>query len=225
MDPFFDPEVDMITDLCRRFAGGSSSNGMHCGNYGVLQALRTTNGALQPKVFCPTCSARLSGCISDVALRAYNLTASDLPVHEETPDTFACRVCGGWMHYLFDDERYEPLGECKECGKRFYNDQALNQWRNRGRSLPSLRQYELDNMDYRTGYLSSPEWRAIRERVLWIHDNRCVGCGHSDPSNDVHHAYGHYPKRGTEKPHDLIVLCRSCHQAVETVRAERKNAS
>jgi 5-methylcytosine-specific restriction endonuclease McrA len=61
-------------------------------------------------------------------------------------------------------------------------------------------------------YLASPGWRAKAEAMLWIAGYRCQVCNtHRDEATlDVHHRT--YERVGGERPGDLIVLCRDCHE-------------
>jgi replicative DNA helicase len=66
---------------------------------------------------------------------------------------------------------------------------------------------ELRTMSYER-YLQTPEWQERRQEALERAENRCQVCYGSD-SLDVHHRT--YERRGSERPGDLTVLCRSCH--------------
>ena len=63
-----------------------------------------------------------------------------------------------------------------------------------------------------TEYLASPHWQFIRKAMLWL-GSHCHLCHSQQPPLDVHHAsYDGYPYH--EKPEDLVVLCRKCHERV-----------
>jgi 5-methylcytosine-specific restriction endonuclease McrA len=64
-------------------------------------------------------------------------------------------------------------------------------------------------MDYRTGYLRSPEWRRQRAWLLAAIGYRCHRCGTYDKHLDVHHLT--YANLGAEEPDDIVALCRRCH--------------
>lgn len=74
-------------------------------------------------------------------------------------------------------------------------------------ALGIKRGVELAHMRYQE-YLLTPEWQATRraalDRACWA----CQRCG-SDQRLNVHHL--DYAKRGAEDDHDLMVLCRRCH--------------
>ena len=59
-------------------------------------------------------------------------------------------------------------------------------------------------------YLQTPEWQARRKDALQRAEYRCQTCNASDRILDVHHRT--YERRGHEKPSDLTVLCRDCHE-------------
>jgi 5-methylcytosine-specific restriction endonuclease McrA len=59
-------------------------------------------------------------------------------------------------------------------------------------------------------YRKQPEWQVRRGQALTRARYRCqMGASH-DATLDVHHRS--YENYGDERPEDLVVLCRSCHQ-------------
>jgi 5-methylcytosine-specific restriction endonuclease McrA len=59
-------------------------------------------------------------------------------------------------------------------------------------------------------YRTQPEWQVRRGQALTRARYRCQMCSSHDATLDVHHnCYHNY---GDERPEDLVVLCRSCHQ-------------
>lgn len=58
-------------------------------------------------------------------------------------------------------------------------------------------------------YLKSDTWKRKRVIALNRANNKCQLCK-SGVNLQVHH--NEYSKWGTEEPHQLIVLCGSCHQ-------------
>jgi hypothetical protein len=69
----------------------------------------------------------------------------------------------------------------------------------------------INQIDYRSGYLNSPLWKAIRRSVLDHYGDVCAVCK-AEGGNDVHHVR-YAPVLGTEKLEDYQVLCRVCHEA------------
>lgn len=59
-------------------------------------------------------------------------------------------------------------------------------------------------------YLQTAHWAAVRLRALDAAGNRCQMCN-TDKLLQVHHRT--YANRGSEKPGDVTVLCRDCHEA------------
>lgn len=59
-------------------------------------------------------------------------------------------------------------------------------------------------------YLQSEHWQRTRKKKLKKH-RHCEFCS-STGRLDVHHKT--YERRGRERLSDLVVLCRSCHDAV-----------
>jgi 5-methylcytosine-specific restriction endonuclease McrA len=59
-------------------------------------------------------------------------------------------------------------------------------------------------------YRKQPEWQVRRVQALTRARYRCQMCSSHDATLDVHHNC--YQNYGDERPEDLVVLCRSCHQ-------------
>jgi 5-methylcytosine-specific restriction endonuclease McrA len=107
------------------------------------------------------------------------------PVEVSKLQVLLCDVCDQELQHRLDEERRAQYAAIK------------------------ARQSELHYMDYGL-YLLTREWRAKRNRKLIQAGNRCQLCG-SPHHLEVHHIT--YERRGYELLEDLIVLCRSCHQA------------
>ncbi len=73
-------------------------------------------------------------------------------------------------------------------------------------SRRTARQKELDAMTY-ADYLNTEEWATIRRDAYTREGFRCRICGERR-NLSVHH--NNCPRRGTEKPWDLCVLCEDC---------------
>lgn len=67
--------------------------------------------------------------------------------------------------------------------------------------------------NYRFNYLKSDHWKDLRLRKLVSTDAKCEICAFRCLQNDVHHTIYRRPLTNA-KLTDLVVLCRSCHQAV-----------
>ena len=65
---------------------------------------------------------------------------------------------------------------------------------------------------YKVGakYMEQPEWQQRRRQALARAGYKCQACSRRDTTLDVHH--NSYQNYGDERPEDLVVLCRSCHQ-------------
>lgn len=101
---------------------------------------------------------------------------------------------------------------CTEIGLECLNAQARAT-----RLAEQARHAELARMSY-AEYLMQPEWRAIRADALAKARYRCQMCNEHDERLDVHHRA--YPRRGRERPEDLIVLCRSCHETFHRLQRD-----
>ena len=59
-------------------------------------------------------------------------------------------------------------------------------------------------------YLKTKEWQQTRRRALKSAGYKCQLCGTDNVELHVHHKT--YDNIGEEKPDDLIVLCKACHE-------------
>ena len=57
-------------------------------------------------------------------------------------------------------------------------------------------------------YLSSPEWKSKRAKILKMAGYKCRKCG--KPATEVHHET--YERIFNERLTDLTALCRKCHR-------------
>jgi hypothetical protein len=65
-------------------------------------------------------------------------------------------------------------------------------------------------------YIASPEWKAKAEAAKKRAGYRCQVCNHGRDEGailDAHHRT--YKRLGHEKPEDITVLCRDCHELYE----------
>jgi hypothetical protein len=67
-------------------------------------------------------------------------------------------------------------------------------------------------------YREEPEWQVRRVQALTRAAYKCQTCSSRDTTLDVHH--NSYENYGDERPQDLVVMCRSCHQRVHGVVAD-----
>ena len=61
-------------------------------------------------------------------------------------------------------------------------------------------------------YLKSPEWKALKSKVLNRDNYTCQSCNTNGISLEVHHIT--YQNFGNENLSDLVSLCRNCHQSI-----------
>jgi hypothetical protein len=76
--------------------------------------------------------------------------------------------------------------------------------------------------EYRDVYLRSDHWRDTRLAALERAEHRCQVCNR-DGTLDVHHRT--YERIGEERPADLTVLCRSCHNLFHEHRGLPKGSA
>jgi hypothetical protein len=93
-------------------------------------------------------------------------------------------------------------GTCTEVRLRCYNEECRT-----ARLAQQARAAQLYKMGAR--YREQPEWQVRRVQALVRAGNRCQTCGSRDKTLDAHH--NSYQNYGDERPQDLVVLCRSCH--------------
>lgn len=105
-----------------------------------------------------------------------------------------------------------PVGSpLKQCGVVPAFDENLQdlviEKREADRLAQRLKQKADWDIEY-AAYLASPEWAAMRGRVLKRDDGLCQGCLDS-PAEVVHHlTYAHV---GCEFAFELVSLCGPCH--------------
>jgi len=66
-------------------------------------------------------------------------------------------------------------------------------------------------------YLKTRHWDLVRRRALAVAEGKCFYCGITEHL-DVHHLT--YRRRGCELDEDLMVLCRTCHDAEHEAQDE-----
>jgi 5-methylcytosine-specific restriction endonuclease McrA len=67
---------------------------------------------------------------------------------------------------------------------------------------------------YRHDYLTSPEWRARREKVMRRANGLCEGCLERR-ATEVHHVT--YEHVGAEMLWELRAICRECHESISDI--------
>lgn len=69
-------------------------------------------------------------------------------------------------------------------------------------------------------YIKSKEWKQKAEEAKTRAGNRCQGCNRprSEVQLEAHHRT--YERIGRERPGDITVLCRDCHQSIEESKAK-----
>jgi hypothetical protein len=102
-------------------------------------------------------------------------------------------------------------GGCTELRLHIYNEECRAD-----RLAQQARAAQLYKMGAK--YREQPEWQVRRVQALTRDGYKCQTCSRRDTTLDVHHnCYANY---GDERPQDLVVLCRSCHQKIHGVVAD-----
>jgi len=99
-------------------------------------------------------------------------------------------------------------GRCTELRLHLYNEECRA-----ARLAQQARAAQLYKMGAK--YREQCEWKVKRTQALMRAGYRCQTCGSCDTTLDVHH--NSYENYGDERPEELVVLCRSCHQKVHGV--------
>ena len=99
-------------------------------------------------------------------------------------------------------------GRCTELRLHQFNEECRA-----ARLAQQARSAQLYKMGAK--YREEPEWQVRRVQALTRAGYKCQTCSRRDTTLDVHH--NSYENYGDERPQDLVVLCRSCHQNVHGV--------
>jgi 5-methylcytosine-specific restriction endonuclease McrA len=95
-------------------------------------------------------------------------------------------------------------GECTELRLERHNEECRT-----ARHAQQARAAQLRKMRF-AEYRVQPEWQVRRVQALTRARYRCqMGASHEAPLDVHHNCYQNY---GDERPEDLVVLCRACHQ-------------
>jgi 5-methylcytosine-specific restriction endonuclease McrA len=94
-------------------------------------------------------------------------------------------------------------GECTEFRLHQHNEECR---------IARLAQQARAAQLYKMGakYMEQPEWQVRRVQALARAGYKCQACSVRNTTLDVHH--NSYENYGDERPQDLVVLCRSCHE-------------
>jgi len=65
-------------------------------------------------------------------------------------------------------------------------------------------------------HIRSPQWRALKQRLLRERGMRCQRCGTPADQLVLHHTT--YERLGKERDEDLMLVCRPCHPGADLQR-------
>lgn len=102
--------------------------------------------------------------------------------------------------------------KCEKCGRIFRskNTQAAHMMlAGKLRLCDTCRRAAAGRPVNYAEYLKSDAWQTRRAAALRRAEHRCQVCGAAERL-EVHHRS--YERLGNERPADLVVLCRKCHQ-------------
>lgn len=138
-----------------------------------------------------------------------------------------CLVCGSELRSV---SKQSP--EVLNLAERVPFDEDLGpRWDNEVRQrqiqhYTELRRAEQEERDHAKiqrrafyeSYLRTPEWRAVRQRVLTRSRGMCEGCGERKAAQVHHLTYEHL---GNEFLFELVAVCMECHGRIH----EREEAA
>lgn len=200
-----------------------------CEQAGVPMRYQFSNMVWHAFLICPDCSEKLSGSIAREELTKNGLALMDLPVYAPDPNRWErvppCPRCGQHpqMGKIEDRGTWVPRWYCRTCSTHYapVSDTQLKAWHRKVEDLPDVQVLQLRAMEYGQ-YLETRHWREISGHMRWYAGNRCQLCGTTGTLN-VHH--NSYARKGCERPEDLVVLCRECHEKHHGILAEEEWAS
>lgn len=195
-----------------------------CQCEGVLGRIRFVNKQENAAFWCPECEKFFSDYIPRAALDRANIVLARLTLFKDNtvdttdateriwsarPDCF----CGSPMRLGRDKESgvWKPRWVCPQCGMmgEIVDPNDITESFIRLDRLPDVRVVWAHAIDYATDYLTSSWWKRVRWAKLWSSGEICAVCRSTEDLN-VHH--NTYRRLGCERPEDLIVLCRRCHE-------------
>lgn len=96
----------------------------------------------------------------------------------------------------------------------FYsNDKSLDQFRKNKTKEKRESESSLWWFEYNK-YLKSPKWKEFRLLIIRLYDHSCQRCKNrfSKRFLQIHHL--HYGTLGNEKPEDVLLVCKPCHEKI-----------
>jgi 5-methylcytosine-specific restriction endonuclease McrA len=113
---------------------------------------------------------------------------------------------------------------CKVCSSIPEKRQVQDQRRAQAQAEWAERQRERQEQNaewwrWYNGYLQTPAWRALREKVMRRANGRCEGCGECKAVQVHHLTYAHV---GEEFLWELRAVCTECH---ERLHQDRRDAA
>lgn len=63
-------------------------------------------------------------------------------------------------------------------------------------------------------HLNSPKWKKFRSSILKSYDNICQKCKNKFNAKILHVHHLHYNTLGDEKPEDVLLVCKPCHEEI-----------
>lgn len=115
-----------------------------------------------------------------------------------TAQAFARKGHPNWQDYpLFDAEQYDNWNRARA-------DEA---------AIHRADQYELQRAEYAEWTATSPQWKAMRKRVMVRANHTCEACLER-PASDVHHQSYDFGK--LPPAYYLVAFCHLCHERLHT---------
>jgi 5-methylcytosine-specific restriction endonuclease McrA len=118
-----------------------------------------------------------------------------LPVGTQVAKTVARRESSGRIA-AFDEDLFEKGHAWADAGREARHAQKRDAW-----------------WAWYDEYLKSPEWRALRDKVMWRAHGVCEGCFERAAVHIHHRTYDHV---GRELLFELVALCKVCHDVAHS---------
>ncbi len=115
-----------------------------------------------------------------------------------------------WKHNL------PAIAEWDEALRTSYQSVRMAEWQQESQAVRDAETAEW--RAWYNAYLQTPEWQAIRVKVLRRDRGICQGCGEAG-ATQVHHLT--YDRVGREMLFDLVSVCRPCHLAIHKKEGAR----
>lgn len=170
---------------------------------------------------CPICKMQKTIGLDDCCRDPFKIVIIDRTKKVERL-LFQCKNCGGIVN------KNLPLSfkKYREEIRDELNEYRYEEWKNKIHfHYLSVKDDIQENNFWNSKrgkyikYLSSEDWKKVRELVLKRDENKCQKCKTKN-ADEVHHLT--YENLFNEKLEDLISVCHDCHKKIHEEQREQK---